>query len=95
MAVENTVPYVPYWVHTCVLRIDGKKMSKSEGNIIYADEILSEYSSEALRTYFLSKNREEELDFKLEELLKYNKIVEDMRTRLQNYKGVSTPSKSF
>jgi len=93
MAVEDTMPYVPYWVHICVLKIGGKKMSKSEGNIIYADEILHKCSSEALRAYFLSKNREEELDFKLEDLLKYNEIMEDMRTCLQNYKGVSTLSK--
>jgi len=93
MAVEDTVPYVPYWVHTCVLMIEGKKMSKSEGNIIYADEILRKCSPEALRAYLLSKSREEELEFKMEDLLEYNEILEHMRIYLQNYKGASTPSK--
>jgi cysteinyl-tRNA synthetase len=94
MAVEDTVPYVPYWVHTCILMIEGKKMSKSDGNIIYADEILGECPPEALRAYFLSKSREEELNFKMEDLLRYKEILEDMQKRLHNYMGSSAPSKN-
>ena len=93
IAVEDIAPYVPYWVHTCVLMIEGKKMSKSEGNIIYADKILSECPPEALRAYFLSKSREEELNFKMEDLLRYKEILGDMQRRLHNYKGFSAPSK--
>jgi len=46
-----------------------------------------------LRAYLLSKSREEELEFKMEDLLEYNEILEHMRIYLQNYKGASTPSK--
>lgn len=89
--VEGVTPYVPYWIHTCILMIEGKKMSKSEGNILYVDELLGKYTPESLRAYFISMNREMTVDFKVEELVKFNNIIESMKGLLQKSKGNFSP----
>ncbi|MEM3403741.1 MAG: class I tRNA ligase family protein [Nitrososphaeria archaeon] len=93
-AVESVNPYVPYWVHTCILLIGGKKMSKSEGNVIYVDDLLKKFSSESIRTYFLSTNREMVIDFEEDNLIKYDEMIKSLRMELDKCKGgYSPPSK--
>jgi len=43
IAVAESVsdkPLANYWLHGAHLLVDGKKMSKSKGNIIYIDDLL-------------------------------------------------------
>jgi cysteinyl-tRNA synthetase len=49
-------PFVKYWIHTGLLTIDGKKMSKSEGNVVYLKDILKKYGSSSLRLYVLKEH---------------------------------------
>jgi len=96
MAVEGIKPYVPYWVHTCILMVEGKKMSKSEGNLIYVDTLLNKCSPESLRMYFFSMNREMTVDFDLEELLKFEGMARGLQAALKKTKGnMSKPNAGF
>jgi len=96
MAVEGIKPYVPYWVHTCILMVEGKKMSKSEGNLIYVDTLLNKCSPESLRMYFFSMNREMAVDFDLEELLKFEGMARGLQAALKKTKGnMSKPNAGF
>ncbi|MGQ9782159.1 MAG: class I tRNA ligase family protein [Nitrososphaeria archaeon] len=96
VAVEQVKPYVPYWVHTCILMVEGKKMSKSEGNLIYVDELLEKYSPESLRTYFFSMNREMAVDFDLEELHRFEGMVKNIQVIAHKTKGnISKPNENF
>jgi L-cysteine:1D-myo-inositol 2-amino-2-deoxy-alpha-D-glucopyranoside ligase len=47
----GVVPFVRNWMHTAMVRKDGEKMSKSLGNLVWARELLEDYSADAVRLY--------------------------------------------
>ena len=47
-------PFVRYWFHVAMVRLDGEKMSKSLGNMIFVRDLLRDYSGDAIRLYLLS-----------------------------------------
>ncbi len=51
--VPTSEPYARRHSHGLVLAADGTKMSKSKGNVVNPDEIVSEYGADALRLYIL------------------------------------------
>ncbi|MCS4538144.1 MAG: cysteine--tRNA ligase [Thaumarchaeota archaeon] len=69
-------PYVRYWVHTGLLKIRGKKMSKSLGNYILVKDILKKYSANAIRLFSLSTHYRQEIDFSERALKKAAKDAE-------------------
>jgi L-cysteine:1D-myo-inositol 2-amino-2-deoxy-alpha-D-glucopyranoside ligase len=46
-------PFVRSWVHTAMVRMDGEKMSKSLGNMVFVRDLAAKYSVDALRLYLL------------------------------------------
>jgi L-cysteine:1D-myo-inositol 2-amino-2-deoxy-alpha-D-glucopyranoside ligase len=46
-------PFARFWVHGGLLWLDGDKMSKSLGNMVFARDALKQYSADALRWYLL------------------------------------------
>jgi L-cysteine:1D-myo-inositol 2-amino-2-deoxy-alpha-D-glucopyranoside ligase len=44
-------PFVRHWLHTAMVRHEGEKMSKSLGNLVWARDLLGEYSADAVRLY--------------------------------------------
>jgi L-cysteine:1D-myo-inositol 2-amino-2-deoxy-alpha-D-glucopyranoside ligase len=49
-------PFVRIWAHTAMVRMDGAKMSKSLGNMIFVRDLLERYSVDALRLYLLGRH---------------------------------------
>lgn len=47
-------PFVRFWLHTAMVRMDGEKMSKSLGNMVFARDLLQQYSADAVRAYLLA-----------------------------------------
>jgi cysteinyl-tRNA synthetase len=58
-------PLVRYWVHTGLVNLSGRKMSKSAGNTLLVRELLKEYSADELRYYLLSWHYREDVEFSL------------------------------
>src|SRR4030042_4440310 len=50
-AVPNSEPYVKRRSHGIVLGADGRKMSKSFGNVVNPDEVVKKYGADTLRLY--------------------------------------------
>jgi L-cysteine:1D-myo-inositol 2-amino-2-deoxy-alpha-D-glucopyranoside ligase len=46
-------PFARFWVHIAPMRLGGKKMSKSDGNMIFVRDALRRASPQALRLYLL------------------------------------------
>jgi L-cysteine:1D-myo-inositol 2-amino-2-deoxy-alpha-D-glucopyranoside ligase len=46
-------PFVNIWTHTAMVRMDGAKMSKSLGNMVFVRDLLTRYSVDAVRLYLL------------------------------------------
>jgi len=55
--------FVKHWIHTGMVRLDGEKMSKSLGNMVFAAELLDRYPPDAVRLYLVARNHREDWDF--------------------------------
>ena len=42
-------PFVTHWMHTCLISMDGEKMSKSLGNLVFVDKLRTEFDPMAIR----------------------------------------------
>jgi len=58
-------PFARYWVHHGLLTVDGEKMSKSSGNFITVDEVLSncEGDADVLKMFFLGVHYRRPVDY--------------------------------
>lgn len=52
-------PFVGIWAHTAMVRMDGAKMSKSLGNMVFIRDLLRSYSVDAVRLYLLGHHYRE------------------------------------
>ncbi|MEM0159655.1 MAG: valine--tRNA ligase [Candidatus Micrarchaeaceae archaeon] len=50
-ALTGSIPFKQMLVHGLILGADGKKMSKSIGNVVSPDELLEKYSADAIRLW--------------------------------------------
>jgi cysteinyl-tRNA synthetase len=66
-AATGKKPFVKYWFHSLFLAVDGKKMSKSLGNVYQVSDIVKKgYSPMALRYYYLSAHYRKQMNFSWE-----------------------------
>lgn len=49
-------PFVKYWIHNGLIKVNGQKMSKSLGNSLLLHDLLDEYSAETIKFALLSTN---------------------------------------
>jgi cysteinyl-tRNA synthetase len=59
-SVTGVRPLVRYWIHSNLVNLEGRKMSKSVGNVVTVAEALKEYSADELRFFFLSVHHRDE-----------------------------------
>lgn len=75
--------FARYWLHGAHLFVDGKKMSKSKGNVYYPADLLAKgYRSEHVRFFLIYGQYREKLNFT------WKKLAETSR-RLDVFKGMS------
>jgi cysteinyl-tRNA synthetase len=60
-SVTGVRPLVRYWVHTNLVNMKGRKMSKSVGNVVTVEDALKQYSADELRFFFLSVHHRREM----------------------------------
>jgi cysteinyl-tRNA synthetase len=81
------VPFVRYWLHCAHLIVDGKKMSKSEGNFYTLRDLLDRgYSPRAVRYLLLSAHYRKQLNFTLEGIAQSQAAIDrldDFRDRVE------------
>jgi L-cysteine:1D-myo-inositol 2-amino-2-deoxy-alpha-D-glucopyranoside ligase len=56
-------PFVALWMHVAMVRMDGVKMSKSLGNMVFVRDLVQQYSPDAIRLYLLSRHHRQELEW--------------------------------
>jgi L-cysteine:1D-myo-inositol 2-amino-2-deoxy-alpha-D-glucopyranoside ligase len=67
-AVTGVRPFVRFWVHVEMARLDGHKMAKSRGNMVFVRDLLRRYSTDAVRLYLLGCHYRQPLEFDEEAL---------------------------
>lgn len=67
-AASGKIPFAKYWIHNGTVNYQGKKMSKSLGNLVLISDLLKKYSPNAIRYVLLSHHYRSSWEFKEEEL---------------------------
>lgn len=68
-------PLVRMWVHTGLVNLGGRKMSKSAGNSRVVSELLTEFRVDELRYYLLSWRYRDDVEFNLSKLRSASKAL--------------------
>ncbi|TAN60106.1 isoleucine--tRNA ligase [bacterium] len=94
MAIEGKSPFKAALTHGFVVDGEGRKMSKSTGNVIAPQEIIREYGADILRLWAASSNYNEDVRVSKDILLRltdaYRKIRNTFRFLLGNLNDFSS-----
>lgn len=72
---HGTDVFARYWLHNGFVTVDGKKMSKSLGNVLTVHDLLKEWPGEVLRYVLLTAHYRQPLDWS-------NKVIKQAQTNL-------------
>jgi L-cysteine:1D-myo-inositol 2-amino-2-deoxy-alpha-D-glucopyranoside ligase len=61
-------PFVQTWMHCGMVRLGGEKMSKSLGNLVLVEQLLTRYSGDAIRVLLLSHHYRSSWEYSDEEM---------------------------
>src|SRR5687768_12413334 len=56
-------PFVRHWMHTPMVRLDGTKMSKSLGNLVFISDLLKEWEAPVIRLAILDHSHRHDWDW--------------------------------
>ncbi len=89
---ENSDPrvYSKYWIHNALLNMDGEKMSKSLGNILYIRKFLEQYDGEVLRLALLSSHYRQPLNWTEDTIDMAKNNLDRFYRVLKNFNEVET-----
>jgi cysteinyl-tRNA synthetase len=84
--LESVRPYptARYWLHCHHLQVDGKKMSKSRGNILYSDTLVREgHTPSEIRFFLIYGHYRKELDYSTDAIRRATKKLRDFKKRVR------------
>jgi cysteinyl-tRNA synthetase len=87
---SNQLP-VKIWNHVGLVSINGKKMSKSFGNIIRIRDLIRKYNSNIIRLYIFSKHYRQPFMYSQSELDKFYSTDETIASALWRETGTKIP----
>ena len=76
-------PIANYWIHNGMVNIDGEKMSKSLGNVIWAKDMIEKIGGNVLRWVFLSAHYRSPLNINEEAIETAKKELQKVQTSLK------------
>lgn len=80
-AATGKVPFVKYWIHHAFLKVEGKKMSKSLGNLYTVEDVEKKgFGPLALRYLYLTAHYKDPLNFTWEGLSAAQNALSRLRT---------------
>src|SRR6185369_10243125 len=74
-------PYVSFWMHTGAVGYQGKKMSKSLGNLVMVSDLLKKYSANTIRYMLLSHHYREPWEFEEKEMEKAESAMQALEEK--------------
>jgi L-cysteine:1D-myo-inositol 2-amino-2-deoxy-alpha-D-glucopyranoside ligase len=85
-------PFAKAWMHTGLVRYEGRKMSKSLGNLVKVSQALARAPAAAVRLYLVSHRYERDWDFDWAALARSARLVEKARVVLKHPDGQASPA---
>jgi len=78
-SLTGEAPFARAWVHTGMVRYNGRKMSKSLGNLVKVSQALQRAPAAAVRLYLVSHRYRRDWNFEWNALARAARLVERMR----------------
>ncbi|MEA2639031.1 MAG: L-cysteine:1D-myo-inositol 2-amino-2-deoxy-alpha-D-glucopyranoside ligase [Chloroflexota bacterium] len=72
-------PFVRYWMHVGIVRMDGEKMSKSRGNLAFVRDLVPEFGGNALRYYLLGFSYRSQFEY----------VARDLAIAAERWRGIA------
>jgi L-cysteine:1D-myo-inositol 2-amino-2-deoxy-alpha-D-glucopyranoside ligase len=88
-------PFARAWVHTGMVRFQGRKMSKSLGNLVKVSQALQRAPAAAVRLYLVSHRYGRDWEFTWAGLARYTKLVDRLHTLLIADRKKTKPGKAL
>jgi len=90
--LTGKVPFARAWMHTGLVRYEGRKMSKSLGNLVLVSQALERAPAAAVRLYLASHRYRRDWSFEWSGLAKTARLVERIRALLEGeVRGAGAP----
>jgi cysteinyl-tRNA synthetase len=87
--------FANYWLHGAHLFVDGKKMSKSRGNVYYPEDLTAEgYRSDHVRFFLVYGHYRKKLNFTFEKLAETSQRLDAFKGLVQNLRGAKSANPS-
>lgn len=79
--------FVKFWVHHAFLKVDGRKMSKSLGNIYRLEDLEAKgFSAMALRYLYLTAHYRQQMNFTFESLRAASEAYETLSSQMKQFR---------
>src|SRR6202165_4915143 len=85
-------PFSRAWMHTGMVRYEGRKMSKSLGNLVKVSQALQRAPAAAVRIYLVSHRYRRDWDFSWAGLARAARLIERARVVLKQPGGQASPA---
>ena len=85
ICANNSSIFAKYWMHNGYVTVDGKKMSKSDGNFITINNLKNNINGQVIRLSILGTHYRQPLDWNL-------KILETNKKILENWYSLYSPN---
>ena len=89
-AYSGKKPFVNIWMHCAMVYLNGEKMSKSLGNLIYVQDLAKSFSANAIRYYILTHHYRKEWEYNETDMRLSERKIESIKIDLQDYKPEQT-----
>jgi L-cysteine:1D-myo-inositol 2-amino-2-deoxy-alpha-D-glucopyranoside ligase len=91
-SLTGKAPFATAWMHTGLVRYEGKKMSKSLGNLVKVSQALARAPAAAVRLYLVSHRYQRDWDFDWAGLARSARLIERARAVLKQPGGAASPA---
>jgi L-cysteine:1D-myo-inositol 2-amino-2-deoxy-alpha-D-glucopyranoside ligase len=91
-SLTGKAPFARAWMHTGMVRYEGRKMSKSLGNLVKVSQALQRAPAAAVRLYLVSHRYGKDWDYSWAGLLRAARLIERARGVLKNARGPASPA---
>jgi len=93
--LTGKVPFVRCWLHTGLLTVEGRKMSKSLGNVVRIRDALKEYSAQELRWYFANYHYREPVTMTASALKEARSEFQSLSKNMENFRKTANSRRAI
>ena len=88
--------FAKYWLHGAHLFVDGKKMSKSKGNVYYPEDLIAKgYRNDHVRFFLIYGHYRKRQNFTFKKLAEQSQRLDDFKNMIQNLQGAKSDNPSL